>query len=98
MIQPTHLALLVSLLVVSAGAGLYAGVNCANLTGEAEWDLAVHPYDETTYQNGSFVFDGVVYIGGSTGAPDIRNGSLVFYDEEEDRMDSVPIGDFGINA
>lgn len=95
---PVVIGLLVFALVGGVGLFWWTLDDCTVGPGGGFWEIGVGVYETRTAENGSFYFHGEVSRSGSTGQPRLRDVKVVFLDDTNETIESVPIGDFGVNA
>lgn len=89
-----------AILVLAVAVGGFAATNQLQcgiaVTERPHWELLVGVHD-TRPANGSFVFHGEVGLTGSTGQPVVENVTVRFLDDDEQTLQAVSLGSFGVS-
>jgi len=81
----------VVLVLALVGGVLVAYGECGGFPGGASWEMGVDVKETMTTEDGTFVFQGQVTISG-TGNPEAEGVRVVFLDENNKTLESVPVG------
>lgn len=83
------------ILALVGGGLVYGTTNCAT---SMSWDLEVGVQEMVVVENGSVEFRGEVGVSGSTGPPRIQGVEIIFISEDDEILESLSLGDFGVDA
>lgn len=82
----------IAVVVLALAGGVHVAYGeCGGFGGGAAWTMGVDALDTETTDDGTFVFRGQVTISGN-GYPEAKGVRVVFLDENNETLESVPVG------